>query len=115
MEEKELEDKIVLCRITKINKSYFEVVTSIGERGIVYINEVSDYYVKNLNEIIQLNNVLYLVVKEYKDNKLFLSFKKNRSDFLKTPFEFTIKNTEKNFENLFNFTNEEIKKWKRLK
>ena len=46
------------------------------------------------------------------------SFKESRTSFLKTPFNFQLKDleTSKNdFENLLKFTNKEIKKWKKLK
>lgn len=106
-------NEIVLCRVSKIGKTYFEVVTSFGKKGVVFINEVSDYFVKDLDEIVQMNNILYLVIKGEKDGKLLLSFKENRSEFLKTPFEFSIKKTNLNFENLYTFTNKEIAKWKK--
>lgn len=113
MESQEIENKIFLCKIIKIGKTFFEVITSCGKKGVVFIDNVSDYYVKDLNEIVQLDNILYLVLKEYDGDRLILSFKKNRSDFLRTPFEFSIKKTKENFKNLFNFTNEEIEKWKK--
>lgn len=106
-------DDIVLCKITKIGKTHFKIVTSFGKKGIVFINEISDYYIKNINEIVQLNNILYLIIKGEENGKLILSFKENRSEFLKTPFEFAIKKTNLNFKNLYTFTNKEIQKWKK--
>lgn len=104
-------DSVVLCKVTKINKTYFEVMTSCGHKGIVYISDISDYYVKDINELVELNSILYLVVKEIRDGKLFLSFKQNRSEFLRMPFEFKIQNQNANFKNLFDFTKEQIQKW----
>lgn len=104
---------IVLCKIIKIGKTFFEVETSFGMKGIVFINEISDYFIKNINEIVQIGNILYLTIKGENKGKLILSFKENRSEFLKTPFEFTIKKTKQNFKNLYIFTNKEIEKWKK--
>ena len=106
-------DSIVLCKVTKINKTYFEVITSCNRKGIVYISDISDYYVKDINEIVELNVILYLIVKESHKDRLILSFKQNRSEFLRTPFEFKIAAKDTHFENLYDFTRREIQKWKK--
>lgn len=106
-------DDVVLSKVTKIHKTFFEVLTSCGHKGIVYISDISDYYVKDINEIVQPNSILYLIVKEKKSDHFILSFKKNRSEFLRTPFEFRIEHKETNFKNLFDFTRKEINKWKK--
>lgn len=106
-------DDVVLCKVTKIHKTYFEVLTSCGNRGIVYISDISDYYVKDISEIVEMNTILYLIVKEKKEGRFVLSFKKNRSEFLRTPFEFKIENNNTNFKNLYDFTRKEINKWKK--
>lgn len=82
---------------------------------MVYINEVSDYYVNDLRAIIKENDIIYLTLKSIQDdNTLIFSLKENKTCFLKTPFEFNFsKDFSDKFQNLFNFTNEEIKKWKK--
>ncbi|MBR2998851.1 MAG: hypothetical protein IKF44_00440 [Mycoplasmataceae bacterium] len=109
---------IFLCKVLSISKNFFEVITSNKIKGIVFINETSDYYVKNLNNIISVGSILYLTLKEIKKDMFIFSFKESRTSFLKTPFNFQLTNLEaskKDFENLLKFTNKEIKKWKKLK
>ena len=107
----------ILCKVVAINKNYFEIQTLDKEKGITYVNEISDYYVNNLKSVVNVGDVLYLKFKSVRqDGTLLLSFKENRSYFLRTPFEFELNesNEEKTkFQNLFKFTNEEIKKWKK--
>lgn len=107
---------VSLCKITAIKKNHFEVITPEKELGIVLINEASDYFVNDLNDIISVGDVIYLIYKERgRDNKWLFSFKERRSHYLRTPFEFDIQQNvnRMEFEKLFNFTNEEIKKWKK--
>ncbi len=106
---------VFLCKTAFIGKNFFEVETTNGEKGIVYINEVSDYYVNNLNSIVKEHDIIYLTLKSIReDGILMFSLKENKTHFLKTPFEFNFnKNFSDKFQNLFNFTNEEIKKWKK--
>lgn len=105
--------KVVLCKVTKVRKLYFEVLTSDSQKGIVFIKEISDYFVQNLEETIKVNNILYLLVKGYYDGMLLCSFKETRSDFLRSPFSYVIKDTRQGFQNLFDFTNKEVEKWKK--
>ncbi len=108
---------IFLCKVTSIAKNYFEVLTSNKEQGLVYINETSDYFIKDLNGIINIGDIFYLTLKKIRnDGVLLLSFKENRSCFLKMPFEFKINKSHDDsykFQNVFDFTNKEIKKWKK--
>ena len=106
---------VFLCKTTFICKNFFKVETANGEKGMVYINEVSDYYVNDLRAIIKENDIIYLTLKSIQDdNTLIFSLKENKTCFLKTPFEFNFsKDFSDKFQNLFNFTNEEIKKWKK--
>ena len=108
---------VFLCKVVYISKNFFEIRTTNGEKGIVYINEISDYFVNDLKAVINENDILYLTLKDIKpDGTLLLSFKENRSYFLRTPFEFELTKSEEiktKFQNLFDFTNKEIKKWKK--
>ncbi len=106
----------LLCKVTGINKNFFEVETSNGTKGIVYINETSDYFIKDLNKIIFVGDILYLVLKKIdRSGLLYFSFKEKRPFYLKNPFEFTIEleQNENNFNGLLNFTVSEVKKWKK--
>ncbi|MBD5423264.1 MAG: hypothetical protein HDR43_02095 [Mycoplasma sp.] len=108
---------VFLCKVNFIAKNYFKVETADGKIGIIYINEISDYFVNDINSIIKIDDIIYLTLKEVKDNGvLVFSFKENKTHFLRTPFEFKFSEQDPNenkFQNLFNFTNEEIKKWKK--
>lgn len=110
---------IFLCKVVSLQKNFFEVVTPNQEKGIVYINEISDYYVNSLNSIVEIGNILYLTLKEInEDGLLILSFKESRSYFLRMPFKFELNNFDNDnckFQGLYDFTNKEIKKWKKLK
>lgn len=115
-EKKYKEGTVFLCKVTSISKNFFEVLTSNKEKGVVYINDVSDYYVTNLNNLVNIGDIVYLTYKGQNNNDILLfSFKENRSLFLRTPFEFELDkiNQKNDFQNLFDFTNKEIKKWKK--
>ena len=115
MNDKTIINKIVLGKVTKIGKTFFEVITSDRTKGVVFVNEVSDYYVNDLNNVVNVGDVLYLVVKKIENDRLILSFKENRSDFLRTPFEYSlIDSKNEDFKNVLEFTKKEIKKWKEL-
>lgn len=105
--------KTILGKVTKVGKKYFEIVTPNKIKGIIFIKEISDFFVKEVEDLIQINKIIYVKVKGIYEDKLICSFKENRADFLRSPFDFEIKNTQKDFENLYNFTNEEVRKWKK--
>lgn len=110
---------IYLCKIVSISKKWFEVLTTNHDKGVAYINEISDYFVNDINSLVNVGDILYLTLINIKeDGILNFSFKENRSNFLRAPFKFEIsENNQKQeeFQNLFEFTNKEIKKWKKLK
>lgn len=110
---KDIIGKTVLGKVTRIGKKYFEITTPNKIRGIIFIKEMSDFFVKEVEELIQIDKIIYVKVKGIYEDKLICSFKENRADFLRSPFDFEIKNTQKDFENLYNFTNEEVRKWKK--
>lgn len=104
---------IFLCKVTFIAKNYFEVETTESEKGVTYINEISDYFVKNINSILNINDIIYLVLKSVRDDGvLVFSFKENKPFFLRAPFEFNF-SERSSFQKLFDFTNKEIKRWKK--
>lgn len=53
-------------------------------------------------------------IKHIKAKNLYLDFKSDRALFLKQPFSFEIKETNKGFINLKKFTDKEIEKWRQL-
>lgn len=104
---------IFLCKVTLIAKNYFQVETTENQKGVAYINEISDYFVKSIDSIVKVNDIVYLVLKSVRDDGvLVFSFKENKPFFLRAPFEFKF-GEKSTFQKLFDFTNKEIKKWKK--
>lgn len=101
-------------RITKINKNFFVFVTMDNKMGVVYINDISDYYIKDLKLIFGLGEQLELLVKYIKDDIYFCDFKTGRPDFLHFPFKYEINETKNGFNNLSKYNKEEVLKWRKL-
>ncbi len=105
-------DSIYLCKVTAVSKNFFEVVTTEKENGIVYLSDVSDYFVSNLRDVVHIGDIFYLVYKSMKDkDTIIFSFKKNKSPFLRSPFDFGLEKENSYFQGLLDHTNKEIKKW----
>jgi ribosomal protein S1 len=102
--------KYIKGYVNKITKNFVEVQTEDNKVGIIYINDVSDYYVRSLPEIFHLGEKLELLVKSFKDNVYFCDFKSGRADYLNFPFKYEIKETASAFQNLLNFNNKEVDK-----
>ena len=67
---------VFLCKTTFIGKNFFKVETEKKKKGIVYINEVSDYYINDLHSIIKEHDIIYLTLKSIQDdNSLIFSLK----------------------------------------
>ncbi|VEU59652.1 S1 RNA-binding domain-containing protein [Mesomycoplasma neurolyticum] len=107
--------KIVKGKVKEINKS--NLLISFGDRfeGSVSIKEISDYFIEDLNDMFNIGDTISFYVLGYneKKGKFLLSFKKIRPEYLKKPFKSEISETKNQFNNLFKFTKDEIKKWKK--
>ncbi len=101
-------------KITKITKNFFQVITKDNELGIVYINDVSDFYISSLSSIFQIDEEIELLVKYSKDGIYFCDFKSERADYLNFPFLYHIKETKSGFTNLATHNKKEVLKWKKL-
>ncbi|MGL6125090.1 MAG: hypothetical protein ACRC1F_01205 [Metamycoplasmataceae bacterium] len=101
-------------KISKINKNFFVVITSDNKMGVVYINDISDYYIKNLSTVFEIGEELELLVKYIKDDIYFCDFKSGKPDFLNFPFEYEINETKSGFNNLLEYNKKEVLKWKKL-
>ena len=100
-------------KVKKITKNFVEVITSDNKVGIIYINDVSDYYIRSLPKIFGIGEELELLVKSIKEDVYFCDFKSGRADYLNFPFKYEIKETENGFTNLLKYNKEEVMKWKK--
>lgn len=100
-------------KVTKINKNFFEVLTSDNKKGIVYINDVSDFYISNLSLVFEIGEELELLVKSFRDDIYFCNFKSWRPDFLNFPFKYEIGETKSGFKNLSKYNKKEVLKWRK--
>lgn len=107
--------EIVLGKVKSINKNFFWVDLPEEYQGVVFINEISDFFIKDINKIVKIDDVIKLEVLNYneKKKKACLSWKKIRPKYLKKPFEFEIKETPKGFDNLLKHAKKEVEDWKK--
>ena len=100
---------IITGKIIKIQKNY--LIVSIKKNLIVrvYISDISDYYVKNLNTLFKINQKYEFLVLDIKnDNKIKLSWKLINPLFMKNPFSFKIEEVGNGFKKLIKNTNQKI-------
>ncbi|MGZ9413512.1 S1 RNA-binding domain-containing protein [Mycoplasma sp. 480] len=107
--------EIVTGKVKKIFKNYFCVNLKDGYQGIVFIKEISDYYIQNLEEMFIIGDEIKLKILSinHHTKKATLSFKQIRPKYLKSPFSFKLTETENGFKNLLRFTKNEVEKWKK--
>ncbi|MGL5205105.1 MAG: hypothetical protein ACRC9F_02200 [Metamycoplasmataceae bacterium] len=98
-------------KITRINKNFIVLVTKNGEMCVVYVNDISDYYIENLKSVFVIGEELELLVKYVKDDIYFCDFKTGKPDFLNFPFEYKINETKSGFDNLSKYNEKEVMKW----
>ncbi|MGL4252107.1 MAG: hypothetical protein ACRDCJ_00210 [Metamycoplasmataceae bacterium] len=98
-------------KITRINKNFLVVITKNRKMGVVYVNDISDYYIENLKTLFRIGEELELLVKYVKDDIYFCDFKTGKADFLNFPFKYEIHETKSGFNNLSKYNEEEVMKW----
>jgi len=103
----------VFGKIVKITKNFFLVIVKDKKQGLVYINDISDYYINDLSLLFTIGEEIELLVKYIKDDIYFCDFKNGRADFLNFPFKYQIAETKSGFKNLYKYNNEEVLKWKK--
>lgn len=108
-----MKQKYVTGKINKITKNFFSVVIEGDKKGLVYINDISDYYINDINRFFEIGEEFELLIKYFKDDIYFCDFKTGRADYLNFPFEYKIKETKNKFENLYNYNEQEVLKWKK--
>ena len=75
---------LISCKITAIKKFGCFVNIDDKYKGLIHISEISDRYVKNINEYVKLNDIIKakIIDIDEKNFKINLSLKKvNRSIF----------------------------------
>lgn len=112
-EKKELKGKVF-----KITKNYFELCSKEGKLGIVFINDISDFFVADINDYVKIgDNISVEILHDAPEHKAVkCSFKNLRPEHLKSPFEFRMEDVSDGatFSRLKNFVEDEVKrKWKR--
>ncbi|MGL5308824.1 MAG: hypothetical protein ACRC9F_02115 [Metamycoplasmataceae bacterium] len=98
-------------KVTRINKNFIVLITKNREMCVVYVNDISDYYIENLKSIFVIGEELELLVKYVKDDIYFCDFKTGKPDFLNFPFEYEINETKSGFDNLSKYNEKEVMKW----
>ncbi|MBN3534828.1 S1 RNA-binding domain-containing protein [Mycoplasma procyoni] len=106
---------IVVGRVKNIFKNYFWVDIDDDYQGVVFINEVSDYFVKDLHDFFKLGDYVKLKIinVNHYNKKMSLSFKALNPKLLKNPFNYKICETDSGFENLFKHALKEVEEWKK--
>ncbi|UWD34229.1 S1 RNA-binding domain-containing protein [Mesomycoplasma molare] len=106
---------LVTGKVKKIVKNYFWVDLPKGYQGVVFIKEVSDYYIKDLTEMFVIGDEIKLKILDinHENKKVSLSFKAIRPKYLKIPFTYKLCETKSGFKNLFLHTKREVEKWKK--
>ncbi|MDK2819705.1 MAG: S1 domain-containing protein [Mycoplasmataceae bacterium] len=107
------EKKFITGKIIRITKNFFEIETKEKKLGLIYVNDISDFYIRNLSSIFQLGEEVEVLIKYLKDDIYFCDFKHGRADYLNFPFEYKIEKTENGFKNLYNYNKKEVAKWKK--
>lgn len=107
--------KIVLGKVKSISKNYFWVDMENDYQGVVFIDEISDFYINDINKIIKIDDILKLEVLNYneKNKKACLSLKRVKPKNMKNPFEFELKETPQGFKNLLKHAKKEVEDWKK--
>lgn len=103
-------ENVIKLKIIKINKTYVELETIRGERGMIHISEISDYYVTNISNFFSVNQKYWFLFlnNDVEKNRLIFSWKRLHPRFLKDPFEFEIRETKSEFKNLIAKLKKEI-------
>ena len=100
---------IIIGKIKKIQKNHLIVLIKNDLIVKVYISDISDYFVKNLKTMFEINQEYeFLILKITNKKDIKLSWKLINPLFMKNPFSYKIKETKKGFEKLFKNTNKKI-------
>ncbi|UVD81687.1 S1 RNA-binding domain-containing protein [Mycoplasma iguanae] len=109
-------NQIVKGIVKSIHEKHFWVDLEAGYQGVVFINEISDFFVKKISNIVKVGEVLLFKVLtvNIQKKKVTLSYKavKNKKRITNF-FVYQIKPTKNGFLNLQKHAEEEIYSWKK--
>ncbi|AXE60498.1 hypothetical protein DA803_00075 [[Mycoplasma] phocae] len=101
--------KIIKAKVTKVWKNTINLVTKDNVKCFLSINEVSDYYISNLNLIFRTGQIREVQIIDVMPSKEYVvSFKRIHPKMLRNPFSFKLEKNEPNFKGLLEFTNKGI-------
>lgn len=109
-----MKNKYIIAEVIQIIKNWILFSVKGDYKGFLHISDISDYFINDLGKLFKVGEILIMKVKHIKAKNLYLDFKSDRALFLKQPFNFEIKETNKGFLNLKKFTDKEIEKWQQL-
>lgn len=106
-----MKNKVVQGKIVWIGKTVIKIELENNTIGNLYVSEISDYYVWDIEKYFALGEILDFIILKSSDDKILLGWKQINPRFQKNPFTFTIEETENGFTNLKSYINKEIKEW----
>ena len=103
--------QIIKVKVTKIWKNVIYLTTKNNNRCFLNINEVSDYYIKDIKNMFKIGSIKEVVIIDIMaTGELVVSFKRIHPKELKNPFEFKLDSDKDNkFEALLDFVNKGIR------
>ncbi|MBN0970584.1 hypothetical protein [Mycoplasma phocoeninasale] len=102
-------EKIIRAKVTKVWKNTVNLVTKNNVRCFLNINEVSDYYVNNLNLLFEVGQIREVqIIDVMPTGEYLVSFKRIHPRMLRNPFSFKLEKNDPKFKNLLDFTNKGI-------
>ncbi|WP_027122822.1 hypothetical protein AB5V95_02255 [Metamycoplasma spumans] len=103
------EGKIIKAKVVKVWKNVVNLITKDNRKCFLNINEVSDYYINNLNLTFKIDDIKEVqIIQVMPNGDLVVSFKRIHPKELRNPFEFRLDKEDTNFEALLDFTNKGI-------
>lgn len=99
---------IVTGKIIKIQKNYLTVLIKKNLVTRIYISDISDYFVKNLNTLFEINQKYEFLILDINNDKIKLSWKLINPLFMKNPFSYKIEEIGEGFKKLIKNTNKKI-------
>ena len=92
---------IVRGKVVQISRTHLIANLESGEAALLYIVEISDYYVSSISSMFEKGRWYdFVILSVSKDNQIAISWKQIVPRYLKNPFEFKLEETKNGFKNL---------------
>ncbi|WP_412031736.1 hypothetical protein [Metamycoplasma buccale] len=102
--------KIIKAKVVKVWKNVIILITKDNEKCHLNINEISDYFIKDISSMFEVGDIKEIQVIDIMPNHEYLvSFKKIHPKELRNPFSFRMDKDNTNFEALLDFTNKGLR------